>query len=299
VNAADDPSQSLDFCVEAVLAAFGHSVAREELSAVMGNAFLLSYSVDAPPGQQWNAYGRHTFLETTARLYGLELRDLHPPDAAPLPLTPPEFEGHFVDSYLPLVQTALAHGYPAFAWMGWPQPNGTLWGVVTGFDAANGRCLGQTIYSRGRPVAFTSAPVQVYTVQEFREVRASPAELLKVMLNHAAVIMKNLIPSNYRVTSGPASLEAWRGNVATIGPDMNRRLSQSFVAGRQAALDVFSSFRQAADADQIRTIDEYALLFEQQIKALSSVAGEEQLSMALDDVTKLERRAAAIGAIPR
>ncbi len=300
VPEAVEPSQSLLCGLGAVLSAYGRSVPRDELAAVLGDAFLFTFAADAGPSEQWNSYGRHAFLESAARLYGLELRDLHPPDAAPLPLTPPEFEGHFEDSYLPLVRTALEHGHPALAWMGWPPPQGAIWGVISGFDPASGRCVGQTISSSGRPVALHRAPVQVYTVQEYRETRVEPAQVLAAALDHAAVILNNRIPANYRVVSGPASLEAWRASPSTIiETGVHRKLAQSFVADRRAALRFFAKHRHGADTDQIRIIDEYGRIFERQTAALLLFTEGDSLAEALDLVIALERRAAVVGATLR
>lgn len=98
-----------------------------------------------------------------ARRFGIELRDLHPPDAAPLP-TPPEFEQHFRDSYLPFIRAALERDEPVLAWMGWPPPDEKEWGIITGIDAATGRCRGRTRSSGDTDVPMVGPAVQVYTV---------------------------------------------------------------------------------------------------------------------------------------
>jgi hypothetical protein len=301
IAVCDEPSQSLLLSLEAVLAVYGRCVHRDELAVVLGDAFLLTYAAEARPGEQWNTYGRHAFLETAARLYGLELRDLHPPDAAPLPLTPPEFEDHFVDSYLPLVRTALEHEHPAVAWMGWPPPQRAIWGVITAYDPAHGRCLGHSIYSEGRPVALTAAPVQVYTAQEYREADSNRSACIQAALDRAAVLLGNRLPAKYRVISGVAALEKWRSAVVEgARAEVPPQLLQSFVNGRRRAVEFFRLRCREASADQAEAAEQYAAIFEEQMQVLAPLAREsngpvelqKELPAVLDLIIALEQRAA-------
>ena len=123
---------------------------------------------------------RHELVESAARLYGLELRDLHPPDAAPLPITPPEFAAHFRDSYLPFITQSLDRGKPAMAWMGWPKPDERKWGLIVGFDATSGQCMGITMYSSA-PVAMSAAPVQVFVVVSYESTQPTREQIAAAM----------------------------------------------------------------------------------------------------------------------
>lgn len=286
VPPTDDPSQSLLCCLEAVLSSYGCRVDRDELAVVLGDAVLVTYAAEARPGEQWNTYGRHAFLESAARLYGLELRDLHPPDAAPLPLPPPEFVGHFADSYLPLVRTALAHGYPALAWMGWPPPNRAIWGVVIRMDAASERAIGRTAFSGGQTVALEGPPVQVHTVQEFREVCPKAEDVLNAALDHTAAILNNRIPEKYRIVSGVLALEQLRDDAAA-----QAGVVRTWIAGRRSAVRYFRRF-----ADHTKEAREYSAIFEEQMAALIQLTGEGPAAAAMDNVIALERRAAEVGA---
>lgn len=307
VHVADcgDPSQSLLLSLEAVLAVYGRCVPRDELAAVLGDAFMLTYAAEARPGEQWNTYGRHAFVESAARLYGLELRDLHPPDAAPLPLTPPEFEDHFTDSYLPLVRTALEHDHPALVWMGWPLPHRAIWGVITAYDPSRRVCLGQSIYSGGRPVTLATAPVQVYTVQEFRESDSPPSAIIDAALDHAAIVLGNRLPAKYRVVSGVQALENWRASATEdSGTEWQSRLVRSFVAGRRRAVEFLRLHCGVASANQATAVEQYAAIFEEQIQFLAPVSQQvngvieraAELPAILDLLIALEQRAAALRA---
>lgn len=302
VPECDDPAQSLLLALEAILNTYGRAISRDELAAVLGDAFLLTYAAEARPGEQWNTYGRHAFLETAARLYGLELRDLHPPDAAPLPLTPPEFEDHFTDSYLPLVRTALEHDHPAVAWMGWPTPQPAIWGVVTAYDPSRGVCVGQSIYSGGRPVALAAAPVQVYTVQEYRESDTLPTVFIDAALDHAAIVLANRLPAKYRVVSGVPALEKWRATaIEEAGGGLQGQLVRSFLNGRRRAVEFFLLHCSGATADQASAVEQYMAIFEEQVQFLVPLARESgsleakmELPAVLDLIIALEQRAAAV-----
>lgn len=300
----DDPTQSLLLSLEAALSVYGRCVPRDELAAVVGDALMLTYAAEARPGEHWNIYGRHAFLESAARLYGLELRDLHPPDAAPLPMTPPEFEAHFTDSYLPLVRSALEHDHPALAWMGWPPPQRTIWGVITAYDPSHGVCVGHSIYSGGQAVALAASPVQVYTVQEYHETDSPQSAIIEAALNHAAIVLANRLPAKYRAVTGVAALEKWRAAVEECGVELNRQLVRSFVTGRRRAVEFFRLHCGAAAADDATAVEQYAAIFEEQVQFLGPLArdsngpGEaiKELPMVLDLIVALEKRAAAVRA---
>lgn len=288
IQPPDDPSQSLLSCLDGALRYYGCRVDRDELAVVLGDAVLVTHAAEARPGERWNVYGRHAFLEPAARLYGLALRDLHPPEAAPLPVPPPEYLGHFADSYLPLVRTALGHGYPALAWMGWPEPNRTRWGVITKVDAG-GRVVGRTPFSHGRSVTLEGPPVQVYTVQEFQKRCPPMEEILSAAFEHAEAVLNNRIPNNFRVVTGIAALEKWRDE--TNSP---AGVAASMIVGRSSAARFFRRF-----ADQHQSADEYAGIFGEQVETLRSLAGKDGKKEAIDRLIELERSAAAISVTRR
>lgn len=153
---------SLVLSLDAILRAYGAEVDLPALSAVI-------YSSKKP---DWRSIRSLEDLRggeaevrvvEAARQWGLELRDLHPPDAAPLP-TPPEFEQHFNDSYMPFIRAAIDRDEPVLTWMGWPPPDESEWGVITGIDAKTGRCVGRTVSCSHRDVMLQGPSVQVYTI---------------------------------------------------------------------------------------------------------------------------------------
>lgn len=160
---------SLVLSLDAILRAYGADVdiaalaraldpARESDSAASGRASR------APEIER---HARN--IVEAARRWGLELRDLHPPDAAPLPVTPPEFEQHFRDSYMPFIRASLDRDEPVLAWMGWPAPDERAWGIITGIDAESGRCTGRTASRPDRQLIMIQSPVQIYTPIQFAQ----------------------------------------------------------------------------------------------------------------------------------
>jgi hypothetical protein len=149
---------SLMLCLQAVLRVYGREVPYDELLA------LAPRRTEGGPEMPRDAAGQHAFLVEAAKRFGLEVRELHPPDATPLPPTPREFDWHFRDSYLPFIRTALERDEPVLAWMGWPPPDAREWGIIASLDPATGTCSGWTASGRRELIA---APVQVYTAAPF------------------------------------------------------------------------------------------------------------------------------------
>ncbi len=154
---------SLILSLDAILRAYGAEVDLTALSAAVYASAKPDWRMIRSPENLRGASALQVRVVDAARKWGVELRDLHPPDAAPLP-TPPEFEQHFRDSYMPFIRAAIERDEPVLAWMGWPPPNACEWGVITGIDPATGRCVGRTITNPDRDVDLLGPAVQVYTV---------------------------------------------------------------------------------------------------------------------------------------
>jgi hypothetical protein len=87
-------------------------------------------------------WAEHFQINSVAKACGLEVRDLHPPDAAPIPDRPAEYDLHWHDSYLPFVREALQRDEPVLARDGWPDGCGK-WGIITAINDLGG-CSGHT-----------------------------------------------------------------------------------------------------------------------------------------------------------
>lgn len=198
--------ESLVDCLTALCAWCGQPAECGELLATTGIAGMLTAAPAARAPVEWPWWGRHVFIEEAALLYGLQLRDLHPPQAAPLPLPPPEFDLHYRDSYLPLIRTALANGQPVLAWMGW-EGAPFYWGLIV--EASGPRGAGLVPGRSGR-VALSTAPVQCYVVTPNAPEPVTAAQRLAAARRRLAEALGNALPERFGVISGAAALPAWR-----------------------------------------------------------------------------------------
>lgn len=327
ITATDDQSESLVLSLQAVFRAYGQELDYDELAAVTGTAFMVTCAPGAPEPGWWPVYGRHCYLEPAARTYGLSVRGLHPPDAAPDAPAPTEYDQHFRDSYVPFVEAALARDEPALAWMGWPAPHEMLWGVVTEIDEASKRCAGHCCADPGKRLELTGSPVQVYLVQDAAAARPSPQELLDAALRRAGSILNNRVDASFGVITGAAALERWRdvldaegrrrapspGNASKPGESrsvtdvavFHRRMAWFLVRGRQSAMRFFKRFARNADSDQTEIVDRCVAAFEEAVglmepscdvdrvrEQLQSDSGHADLIKALTRTIACERRAA-------
>lgn len=282
IEPAVDGRDSLVLALRAVLSWHGADVAYETLAALSGIAAMFAATDREPCPLRWQDDGRDAFLVESAEQVGLSIRDLHPPEAAPLPTTPPEYELHWRDSYVPLVEASLAHNQPVLAWMGWPAPNESQWGIIATLDARTRRC-GGLVGGADRPVTLERAAVQAYVVQEYSRSIASDGAILAATIAHTRAALGNQLPAKFGVMTGPQALRrvsAMRGSC-----DVHHRPIAECVS---AALRVRAARRQAlggglqragladvarvaAEAAAARTIEE-------------AVASEEHLAAALNRV---------------
>lgn len=162
-NPNDEHPESLAVALGALLRAAGRPRPIVEIASVLG-------LVNAPVAvrnecpRNWHKYGRDLCLGPACGLYGIRLRDLHPPDAAAGLADSAEFPAHFRESYVPLMERALAVNQPLFVWRGWPAPAELDWGVVIANRAGHlfGHCPG----TGGSQVELSGTSHQVYVVEE-------------------------------------------------------------------------------------------------------------------------------------
>jgi len=238
----EKPAEAYDSLVAALrglFGAYGRELSHETLAAVTGCGFMTSFAEEAPARQQWNVYGRHAFVESAARLFGMRLRPLHPPGAAPIPDQPVEYDGHFRDSYLPFVAAALERDEPVLAWMGWPAPLAHLWGIVTQINPHTGQCVGVTAYDNAQSEVMTRAPVQVYAVQDYTETEPPADVLLRAVLAHATDILHDRLDAALGVVTGVAALNRWREGIGHHDLAVDRRILDQFLCGRIFMLRFF------------------------------------------------------------
>ena len=127
----DDPAFSLARVLRAVVCDASFNIEFNDLLAAMGLSWIVCTVPSEPNVADWCMYARDAFLIPAGRLFGLTIREIHPPQAARGLDRAAEFEQHFDASYRPLILRALEHGQPVLAWRGWPGGRRLWWGVMS------------------------------------------------------------------------------------------------------------------------------------------------------------------------
>jgi len=300
------PCASMTLSLQAILEAYGRRVPLHEAATVTANAFMVTYAAGARPEDRWNMYARHAFVVEAARSYGLQLRALHPPFAAPLPLPPPEYALHFRDSYVPLIEAALARDEPVLAWMGWPAPQTAIWGIVTGVDLSSRRCFGRTMFSRGRDVEMPGPAVHAYLVQECGPPDSATPDAIGCVLRRASAVLNDELGATFGVTSGPAALARWREallndeavlDAASLACDVHSGIARTLVAGRRAAMKYFASHDPTASNSQRQAIEACVTFFGEMIARLETFVDEEDLRLDIESEQHRRELADAVASI--
>lgn len=176
-----DPSFSLVHAVRAVARNAGYDIDFDDLLATMGLSWMVCAVPDEPNVADWPMYARDGFLIPAGRLFGLTIREIHPPQAARGLDRAAEFEQHFDASYRPLIHRALEHGQPVLAWRGWPGERRLWWGVVTAvYDGGIGFrgdvYPSMDLSAACEPHVLVSPPTQLYVVETVAARKPTKAE---------------------------------------------------------------------------------------------------------------------------
>jgi len=321
---AQNHYESLAACVRAILAGAGSERSYEEILAALGLGAITVAVADEGLGS-WCTWARDAALLQTAPLYGLRLRELHPPEvAAGLPGAA-EFTQHFRDSYVPLIRQALAHGQLALAWRGWPPPRERLWGLIT---AVHGDMLtGYTLWHEAQPLPLTGPAYQVYVVEECAP---PPADALTpdLLFQHVARLAVRAWSGTWTaletLSTGAAAYRAWQDALRKAKPTdpnglpLSRQQSHAARAHTAARTSLATWLRQiapglggdhaaaaaqwAATAAHVsRTLQPYTAP-ESVEELLRQPAGIERICRALEDACQAEaalaqRLAALVGPV--
>ncbi len=245
-------TESLAVCLRSIAAAAGVPLDYDDLCAALGVSFAAVSSVSDSSPSWWMTFGRDAFLTPAARLFGLSLRDLQPPDVGVEMAGADEFSQHFELSYKPLIRAALRNGQPVLAWQGWGDEGWPLWGVIT---AEQGDTFeGVTLWSGGRSLTLTRPALQCYVVEEADPFAPNRTALLTTALTHADAYMNRApfqptLPEAGAapIVTGPAAFDAWEAWVSSGAAEFawnEHRQHAEFVAGaRESAARFLGGMR--------------------------------------------------------
>ncbi len=218
---------SLTFALRAIAEGAGYELEPDDLNAALGLSLMMPAVPDEDDLAGWPMYARDAFLVEAGRLFGMSIRDIHPPEAARGLSGAQEFDQHFDASYRPLILRALEHGQAVLAWQGWPGERAMMWGTIRNSSSEGsgfqGVCpilakQGWGTEARGSPkprlgkldgLTLERPPVQVYVVETITATRPNPDELVDVALDHAWRVLSNGLKNRFGVVTGPPAYDAW------------------------------------------------------------------------------------------
>lgn len=215
MNAKDNNPNSLIDAISVVAQGAGLDIGRDALTAALGLAWSAMAVPSEPDLGNWSMYARDAFLVEAGRLFGLEVRAIHPPEAARGLRGTAEFAQHFDASYRPLIHRALEHGQPVLAWQGWPGAHPLAWGVISetcadgvGFRGTVRRSH-EHVASNAALVTLHAPPVQLYVVEKITPAPFDVGEAVAVALDHARTALDNGLTGRFGVVTGPLAFDEW------------------------------------------------------------------------------------------
>ena len=223
---------SLTYALCAIADRTGYTIDLDDLNAALGLSWMSIAVPSVPDPGRWPMYARDAFLVEAGRLFGMTIRDMHPPEAARGLSDAAEFTQHFDASYRPLALRALEHDQPVLAWQGWPVEMRMLWGIITGTSDAGIGLRGRVAWPSGAPpcpseppqdmpppsartdrtpevVTLDHPPVQLYVVETIAATQPDPQELLDLALKHARQVLNNALHERFGVITGLAAYDVW------------------------------------------------------------------------------------------
>jgi hypothetical protein len=205
---------SLVRAVQTLARKAGLAVGFDDLHAAMGLSWLVCAVREEPDLAAWPMAARDVFLPEALALWGLRVRDLHPPSAARGLERVGEFTQHFEASYRPLILRALEHRQPVLAWRGWPGEAAAAWGLIER-TRENGAGFSGQVYlgesgARGKQLDLVRPPVQVYVVEAVEPKRPREFDLVRVALDHARRVLTDEPGERWGIVCGPGAYTLWQ-----------------------------------------------------------------------------------------
>lgn len=308
---------SLALCVRALVAAARGTLNCDAFETALGGALVtIALPLEATPSA-WSHYAQDAFLESTAPLFGLRVRDLHPPEVGMSMLTAEEFPQHFELSHQPLIHRALEHGQPVLAWRGWDGEEHPTWGIITRWTEGVFWGLVPHHPDQRRLVA---PAAQCYVIEQCEPCSPTPEALLSAILTHSHGLLQRLCARGGRhrtespeFLTGTPAYEAWLGWLGRQEPSTHssparmahyryaRHVSMTRLAAARVleVLDVAQSPRRV---DLLDTIEACCEVIADDLASAASAhflpalwstdSGHELLRQAVDDARAADERIA-------
>ncbi len=233
-----DASFSLTGALHHLMCASGCEVDVDDLHAALGLSLMFCASKDAPT-DRWPTLARDAFIPKACKLFGMIVRDLHPPEAARGLGSAETFEQHFVASYLPHIERAIENGQSVLAWQGWPGEQ-SAWGILSqrsaeGIGLAGIAFSGMTVGKKATSdiVSLTCAPLQVYVVEINAPTLPPTTSLLRMTMRHTQQAWSPTVGERFGVLLGKHAAEHWLDG-ATVGREswgVYRKVALSWLIG--------------------------------------------------------------------
>ena len=137
------PEESLAFAVRAIARQAGVKIDHTELVIALG---LETLAVPSPTASSI-MFDRDARLIEAGERFGMQIRGLHPPEAARGLEAAAEFDQHFDASYRPLILRALENDQGVIAWRGWEGERELSWGWIRAACDEGVGFRGATIWS--------------------------------------------------------------------------------------------------------------------------------------------------------
>ncbi len=300
--------ESLAICLQGVAESVRGQIDYDDLCSALGLSMttVSAGSIDAPGW--WMTCGRDLLVEPVAELFGIRLRNLHPPGMGVELYGADEFEQHFEASYEPLIARAIENGQPVLAWRGWPDLGAYHWGVITGVDDQG--FTGRTIWRGGQIDRLVEPTYQCYVVEECEPV-APPLERLFKSTVRAANVYINQAPfapltgggGPLRLVTGPAAYDAWElwiehladAEAATAWTE-HRQHAEFITASRRSAIAFLKKYASVAGPDRRDVLAEMVAHCEAVVEQLAESVDEQRAASAFRTRGGRERLLAGVHA---
>ncbi|NOX59093.1 MAG: hypothetical protein GXP29_09580 [Planctomycetes bacterium] len=258
----------------------GGEATEADLLVALGAAFSLCSYESANGEFPILAECHDLALPEAADLFGIRLRALHPPRARFGLDHSAEFAEHFEDSYVPLIERAVAHGQPVLALRGWPAESGATWGLILPDECGNDPLRGVAGGSRD-VIPLVEPALQCYVIEE---VHPEQPQADDVLLCGARAAVR-LVEEGPRVYPGLLLTPQTLAGVAKVlerSPDVEalqvvRNVASVLAARRGAAaryLEQHAEGMRTQFKDNVRTLRQLCEQSAKNAHRLSSVINE-------------------------